>query len=63
MPEEQERDSEPTYEELKERNAVLENLVLVQQVRISELEGRLADLERRLGRNPRNSSMPVCHER
>ena len=62
MPEEQERDSEPTYEELKERNAVLENLVLVQQVRISELEGRLADLERRLGRNPRNSSMPPSAE-
>ncbi|MDA8280720.1 MAG: IS66 family transposase [Actinomycetota bacterium] len=62
MPEDHERGSAPTYEELRERNAALEELVVAQQARITELEGRLADLERRLGRNPRNSSMPPSAE-
>ena len=62
MPE-QESDEKRSAEELLEENDALRRVVAEQAQRITELEGRLADLERRLGRNPRNSSMPVCHER
>ena len=62
MPE-QESDEKRSAEELLEENDALRRVVAEQAQRITELEGRLADLERRLGRNPRNSSLPVCHER
>jgi len=60
---------EPSYDELKEQVAALE-LVLEQRDtentelrdRIHVLETRLADLEERLGRTPRNSSMPPSKE-
>jgi hypothetical protein len=55
-------DGAPLNEELTE-------LVASQQTRIVELEGlireqaaRIANLEERLGRNPRNSSMPPSAE-
>ncbi|MBS2966510.1 hypothetical protein KGA66_25950 [Actinocrinis puniceicyclus] len=38
-------------------------LIAMQQRTIEELKARVAELERRLGRNSGNSSMPVCHER
>jgi transposase len=58
-----------SYEELKEQVAALE-LVTEQKEseneelreRIRVLEARLTDLEERLGRNPRNSSMPPSAE-
>jgi transposase/uncharacterized coiled-coil protein SlyX len=53
---------EPSYEELKDQVAALELLAEQQAARITELEARLADLEERLGRNPRNSSMPPSKE-
>ena len=62
VPEEGEGDSEPTSGELEERNAVLEAIVAARQRRITELDGLLADLERCLGRNPRDSSMPPSAE-
>ena len=60
---------EPSYDDLKEQVAALE-LVTAQlraalqagDARIAELEARLSDLEERLGRNPRNSSMPPSQE-
>ena len=62
-------DDEPSYEELKEQVAALEfviaqqegeNAKLREQIRV--LVARLADLEERLGRTPRNSSMPPSKE-
>jgi len=41
---------------------VAEAVIEQQAGRIAELEARLADLEERLGRNPRNSSMPPSAE-
>ena len=61
MPE-QESDEKRSAEELLEENDALRRVVAEQAQRITELEGRLADLERRLGRNPRNSSMPPAAE-
>src|ERR1019366_981572 len=45
----------PTYEELAE-------LVVSQAARIIEQDARIADLERRLGMNPKNSSTPPSSE-
>lgn len=60
---------EPTYDELKEQVAALELVVEQRDAenaelrdRIRVLEARLADLEERLGRTPRNSSMPPSKE-
>ena len=44
-----------TYEELAE-------LVVSQATRIIEQDARIADLERRLGMNPKNSSIPPSSE-
>ncbi len=62
MPERPPLDDEPSYEDLKEENTALRSIVQQQAARIAELEGRLGDLERRVGRNPRNSSMPPSAE-
>ncbi|MHB8593969.1 MAG: IS66 family transposase [Acidimicrobiales bacterium] len=45
----------PTYEQLASENALL-------RVQVAMLESKLADLEERIGRNPRNSSMPPSAE-
>ena len=45
----------PTYEELAE-------LVVAQAARIIEQDARIADLERRLGMNSKNSSTPPSSE-
>jgi len=55
-------DDTPSYEELKEVVASLELVVDTQAAEITELRARLADLEDRLGRTPRNSSMPPSAE-
>jgi len=52
----------PSYEELTEVVASLELVVDTQAAEIAELRARLADLEERLGRTPRNSSMPPSAE-
>ena len=59
----------PSYEELSEQLAGTECFIEQQESRITELEelnrsllARIADLEERLGRNPRNSSMPPSAE-
>jgi transposase len=59
----------PTYEQLVAENADLRAAVeLVTKfnaelaTKVTELQGRVADLEERLGRNPRNSSMPLSAE-
>jgi hypothetical protein len=44
------------------QNAELSGLVESQKALIAALEARIADLEARLGRNPRNSSMPPSAE-
>lgn len=41
---------------------MLRALVETQAARLAELQSRIADLEERLGRNPRNSSMPPSAE-
>ncbi len=62
-------DATPSYEELTEIVAALRLLSERRKERIGELEelnrslaARIADLEERLGRNPRNSSMPPSAE-
>ncbi len=55
-------DDTPSYEELTEVVASLELVVDTQAAEIAELRARLADLEERLGRTPRNSSMPPSAE-
>ena len=62
-------DDTPSYEELTEIVAALQLLSEQREERIGELEefnrslaARIADLEERLGRNPRNSSMPPSAE-
>jgi len=45
----------PTYEELAE-------LVVAQAAEIALLKARIADLEHRLGMNPKNSSTPPSSE-
>ena len=58
-----------SLEELIGENARLREQLAERDARIAELErgnvalaARIADLEERLGRNPRNSSMPPSHE-
>ena len=53
---------EPSYEELKELVAALRRLSEQQGARIAELEDEIARLADRLGRTPRNSSMPPSAE-
>jgi len=48
--------SVPSYEQLA-------GLVAAQAAEIERLTARVAELERRLGLNSKNSSKPVCHER
>jgi len=62
-------DDSPSYEELTEIVAALQLLSEQREERIGELEelnrslsARIADLEERLGRTPRNSSMPPSAE-
>jgi transposase len=62
-------DDTPSYEELSAQLAGTELFIEQQESRITELEelnrslvARIADLEERLGRNPRNSSMPPSAE-
>ena len=62
-------DDTPSYEELTEIVAALQLLSEHREERIVELEdlnrslvARIADLEERLGRNPRNSAMPPSAE-
>src|SRR5579875_982354 len=55
-------EAKPSYEELLEENAALRQVVAEQVRRTAEFEARLAELERRVGRNPRNSSMPPSAE-
>jgi transposase len=62
-------DDRPSYEELSEQLAAVELVAETRAERIDELEARnlalesrIADLEQRLGRNPRNSSMPPSQE-
>ncbi|MGO8871160.1 MAG: DUF6444 domain-containing protein [Acidimicrobiales bacterium] len=45
----------PTYEQLASENELL-------RAQVAMLQSKLADLEERLGRNPRNSSMPRSAE-
>lgn len=52
----------PSYEELKELVAAQQLLLEQQTARIAELEAKVVELERRVGRNPRNSSMPPSAE-
>jgi len=53
---------DPSYEELKELVAAQQLLIEQQAACIAELEAKLVELERRVGRNPRNSSMPPSAE-
>ncbi len=53
---------DPSYEELKELVAAQQLLIEQQTARIAELEAMIVELERRVGRNPRNSSMPPSAE-
>ncbi|HEY1831017.1 MAG TPA: IS66 family transposase [Acidimicrobiales bacterium] len=55
-------DDTPSYEELKEVVAALRLLTEQQSGQIAELESEIAKLKERLGRNPRNSSMPPSAE-
>ena len=55
-------DDTPSYEELSEQLAASELVIEEQATEIAELRSRLADLEQRLGKNPRNSSMPPSAE-
>jgi transposase len=55
-------DDTPSYEELTEVVASLEFVVDTQAAEIAGLRARLADLEERIGRTPRNSSMPPSAE-
>ncbi|MGH8323391.1 MAG: IS66 family transposase, partial [Steroidobacteraceae bacterium] len=69
-------DDEPSYEELKSQvsslefvteqqaveNAELREQIEMHSALVATLQARLADLEQRLGRNPRNSSMPPSQE-
>ncbi len=52
----------PTYEQLAAENAYCVRAAFSRQRTIAELKRRVADLEERLGRNPRNSSMPPSAE-
>jgi transposase len=53
---------DPSYEELKELVAAQQLLIEQQTARIAELEAKIVELGRRVGRNPRNSSMPPSAE-
>jgi transposase len=55
-------DETPSYEELKELNTALALVTEQQAALIAKLEARITDLEIRLGRTPRNSSMPPSSE-
>ena len=55
-------DDAPSYEELSEIVAALRLVTEQQATHIAELEAKLADFEIRLGRTPRNSSMPPSAE-
>jgi transposase len=55
-------DDAPSYEELKELVAALRLLTEQQGAQIAGLQGEIAKLKERLGRNPRNSSMPPSAE-
>lgn len=52
----------PSYEELAAENAELRRLLSAKDAQISKLEARLADLERRLGQNSGNSSLPSSRD-
>jgi transposase len=52
----------PTYVELASLAVELQGIVATQSDQISALKAKIADLEERLGRNPRNSSMPPSAE-
>jgi transposase len=55
-------DDTPSYEELSEQVAGAQLIIEQQAAEIVELRSRLAELEQRLGKNPRNSSMPPSAE-
>ena len=55
-------DDTPSYEELSERSPHSIRSPRQQAALIADLEAEIADLEQRLGRNPRNSSMPPSAE-
>jgi transposase len=52
----------PSYEELAAENAELRGQLVLKDERIAALESRLADLERRLGQNSGNSSLPSSRD-
>lgn len=54
--------SRPTYEELERRVGELEAENAALRELIETLQGRLAELERRLGRNSNNSSLPPSRD-
>ena len=62
MPEGAEETGAPSYEELAELAAVQKQLIEEQAQQIARLEAELEELKRRLGRNPRNSSIPPSAE-
>jgi transposase len=53
---------DPSYEELKELVAAQQLVIEQQRAHIAGLEARIVELERRVGRTPRNSSMPPSAE-
>ena len=55
-------DDTPSYEELKELVGALRLLTEQQSAQIAGLEAEIAKLKERLGRNPRNTSMPPSAE-
>ncbi|HVC88966.1 MAG TPA: IS66 family transposase [Gaiellaceae bacterium] len=62
MPESADETGSPSYEELAELVAVQKQLIEEQTQRIARLEAELEELRRRVGRNPRNSSIPPSAE-
>ncbi len=55
-------DDAPSYEELTEQLSAAQLVIEQQAAEIAELKAQIADLQERLGRNPRNSSMPPSAE-
>ena len=53
---------DPSYEDLKELVAAQRLVIEQQSARLAELEAKIVELERPVGRTPRNSSMPPSAE-
>jgi hypothetical protein len=62
VPEGADETGAPSYEELAELVAVQKQLIEEQTQRIARLGAELEELRRRVGRNPRNSSIPPSAE-